>query len=240
MFKSALLIAILACCVLTTGCQKIAEQDQNVFDRYYLTRLKLSKSADILPVLTKDRELVSQSESVVASWDQEKDNALLWFNMVTFDEEQLSAVRKYAFMIDEKARGYHIAPTQKLRFDGSVVVPADILAEPYANENARRIAIIKQIQKSFTDDASQIETDSSSFEAAGMMIKQVLNHIVYKLDRSPALAARLSDYEGMEFDHMIFDKGRVRLVIEDDIAKIKVKIGSIAKDFEEQDDVIAM
>ena len=73
-----------------------------------------------------------------------------------------------------------------------------------------------------------------------MMTQQVLNHIIQKLNSSPALAARLSDFEGMEFDHMNFNKGRVRLVIEDDIAKIKVKIGTTSKSFAEQDDVIAM
>lgn len=240
MFRNALLIMILACCVLTTGCQNISKQDQNVFDRYYLTTLKWSKSADVLPMLAKDRELTSQSESVVASWDQQKNNARIWFNMVTFDEEQLSAVRKYAFMMDERAKGYYIFPTQKIRFDSSIVVPADVLSEPYANENVKRIAIVKQIQRSFIDDASQIKTDSKTFSTADMMTQQVLNHIIQKLNSSPALAARLSDFEGMEFDHMNFNKGRVRLVIEDDIAKIKVKIGTTSKSFAEQDDVIAM
>lgn len=240
MMKNSLLIAILACCLMTTGCQNVEKQDKQVFDRFYITSLKWSKSADILPIIAADTELTSQSESVIASWDQRKDDAKLWYNMVAFDEDELTAVRKYAFMVDEKAMGYLVSPTQKIRFDAAIVLPEDILTEPFANDNEKKIAIVTQIQESFSKDAAELAADSTSFTAASMMTKQLFNHIRYKLDRSPALAARLSELSGMEFDHMNLGKGRVRMVVEDDIATLKVKIGTIAKDFQEQDDVRAM
>lgn len=240
MMRNTLLIAILACCLLTTGCQETAKPDGQVFDRFYVTSLKLSKSADILPIIAADTELTSQSESIIASWDQQKDNAVLWFNMVAFDEEQLTAVRKYAFLVDEKEPEFLSAPTQRIRFDASIVLSEDILTEPFANDNEKKIAVIGQIQKSFSGDTAKLTTDSSSFTSASMMTKQIFNHILYKLDKSPALAAELSDLSGMEFDHMTLGTGRVRLVVEDDIASFKVKIGTIAKGFEAQDDVMAM
>lgn len=240
MMRNTLLIAILACCLLTTGCQETAKPDGQVFDRFYVTSLKLSKSADILPIIAADTELTSQSESIIASWDQQKDNAVLWFNMVAFDEEQLTAVRKYAFLVDEKEPEFLSAPTQRIRFDASIVLSEDILTEPFANDNEKKIAVIGQIQKSFSGDTAKLTTDSASFTSASMMTKQIFNHILYKLDKSPALAAELSEPSGMKFDHMTLGTGRVRLVVEDDIASFKVKIGTIAKGFEAQDDVMAM
>jgi hypothetical protein len=103
----------LSLCLLLAGCQSF-NADQEVFRRYYLTTLKLTQSADILPVIAEDqRELLSQSESVVASWGQNKKGSILWFNMIAFDEESLAAARKYCFAVDEKARSFYIKPMQR-------------------------------------------------------------------------------------------------------------------------------
>ncbi|MCK4997902.1 MAG: hypothetical protein KAS23_00150 [Anaerohalosphaera sp.] len=238
--KISIITLLTACIVITTGCQDIEQQNDEVFSRYYLTSLKWSKSADVLPELTRDCEIITQNESVVASWNQKDDSSQIWFNIVTFDEEKLTANRKYAFMVDEKAKGFAIAPTQKLRFDAELVLPADILNEAYTSENEKRISVMKYIRTIFAEDIGQLSPDSKELEAAGMLVINSLNQCIYPLEQTPGLAKQLPKESGMEFDHMNFDAGRVRMLINDDTAKIKIKIGSVVEDFDTQLDVQAM
>jgi hypothetical protein len=76
-----------------------------------------------------------------------------------------------------------------------------------------------------------------------MMVNQALNTIVYKLDASPALADKLSEYPGLDFDHMTLGPAKARMIIENDIAIIKIKIGKDwfnRQNFEHHPDVINM
>ena len=50
-----------------------------------------------------------------------------------------------------------------------------------------------------------------------------------KLESFPALAIRLSEPAGIKFEHMSFDKGRIRMVVEGDVVTLKFRTGSIAK-----------
>jgi hypothetical protein len=237
------LILALTLCLLLTGCSTF-NADEQVFSRYYLTTLKLSQSADILPVITdNEKELLSQSESVVASWGSNKKSSILWFNMITFDEETLAAARKYCFAVDAKDRSFFIKPIQRLRFDAEIILDEQTLNHPYAGANEKRIAVLKKILASFKQDSAQVTFDSQTLNSASMMTKQALNTIIHKLDASPALAAKLIEYAGLDFDHMTLGPGKVRMLIENDIAKIKIKIGRgwfHQQDFEHHPDVINM
>jgi hypothetical protein len=240
--KLYLPIAVTLCLILT-GCSTF-DADEQVFSRYYLTTLKLSQSTDILGIIVEDqRELLSQSESVVASWGQNKNGSILWFNMIAFDEESLAADRKYSFAVDEKARSFYIKPMQRLRFDAQIILDDQTLNHPYAGTNEKRIAVLKKILADFKQDAAQLTFDSQTLHSASMMVNQALNTIIYKLDASPALAAKLSEYAGLDFDHMTLGPAKVRMLIENDVAKIKIKIGKDwfnKQNFEHHPDVINM
>jgi len=59
--------------------------DAHIFDRYELTTLKQSTSSDVLSIIQDSKtELLTQSESIVASWGEKKKGSVLWFNMVAF------------------------------------------------------------------------------------------------------------------------------------------------------------
>ena len=89
------ILSLSAVCLLG-GCQTFDEEGF-VFSRYYETTLGYSTSADVLDSIHKPvDEYLSQSESVVASWNEGDKGRTHWFNMVAFDEETLKAVRKYA------------------------------------------------------------------------------------------------------------------------------------------------
>jgi hypothetical protein len=225
------------------GKRTVSVDDVPIFDRYYLTNLKQSNSADIIGAIATDgTELMSQSQSVIASWKEEKKGYVYWFNMVAFDEEAFTAVRKYCVVFDEKASQglWFLFPVQKLRFEAAMVLERAIVDEPYANENEKRIAVIKEIFSKFTADSVQLTADSQVLDSSSMLIKQTLNAVLNKLAVSPAIADKLDDLAGMEFDHITLGKSRVRMLIEDDIVKIKIKIGSNLKNFDEHPDVLGM
>ena len=236
-YKSLCLTVAIVCCVVLVGCQ-VTIPDRDVFGRYYLTTLRFSTSADTLSVIAdNEKELLSQSQSVVASYGQKKDAAELWFNMVAFDEARLTAVRKYAFLVDESTRPYLVARRRKLRFDARVVVDAKVLAEPFDNENARNIAILDDVSNKFSEDIAQLAFDSTDLQSAAMLMKHVFNTVLRQLDDSPASAVRLAGAAGMEFDHMNLGKGHIRMVRYNDMVSVKIKIGQAAKGFENQPDV---
>ncbi|RKY08754.1 MAG: hypothetical protein DRP66_03840 [Planctomycetota bacterium] len=236
-YKNLCLTVAIVCCIVPAGCRETIP-DSDVFGRYYLTTLKFSTSADVLNVIAdNEKELLSQSQSVIASYGQEEDAEELWFNMVAFDEAMLTAVRKYAFLVDESTGPYVIARKRKLRFDARVVVDPKVMAEPFENENARSIAILRDVSSKFSDDIGQLTFDSADLNSAAMLTKHIFNTILVKLDNSPAPAVRLAGAAGMEFDHMNLGKGNVRMVRQGDIVSIKIKIGQAAKKFEKQPDV---
>jgi hypothetical protein len=85
--------------------------------------------------------------------------------------------------------------------------------------------------------------DSRVLKSSSMMVKQVLNIVLVQLEQSPALAANLSKLKGMDFDHTTLGPGRIRVVLRDDIVKVKIKVGKSwfsRQAFEAHADVISM
>ena len=220
-----------------------------IFDRYYATTLKVTTSADVLATTQNpDTELLSQSESVVAIWGKEgKKDRTHWFNVIAFNEDAMTAVRKYGFILEETAWGVNINRTPKpgLRFDGEMVMDADVLDAAYVNNNEKQIAVLKAAQDAFNMDAAELTFDSAVLKSSTMMVQQAINNALNKLRMSPAYAAHLSRPEGMAFDHMTLGESYIRMLIEDDIVKVKIKAGKVwfkeywlkDKPFEEHPDV---
>jgi hypothetical protein len=110
-----------------------------------------------------------------------------------------------------------------------MVLGKDVLDEPYANENARRIAILKQIGADIRKDTTEVGADNKNIAISGMIIGQAIDTVTTIMDDSPALAERLSEPKGFEFLHTSYGKGRLMMVVEDDTATIKLRLGSYAK-----------
>ncbi len=206
--------------------------EKQLLDAYYRTNLKESSSADVLGMIyMPEYGLLSQSKSVVASQGQKKKGHKLWFNMVAFDENDLRAKRKYFFVVDEKPKVLS-EPWAGLKFDCEMVLEREVLDEPYANENARRIAILNQVLENVRADIEEVGPDNNKLNVCGMLINQALMAVLSKLDSpagSPALAVKLSEPGGLEFSHMSFDKGKIRMVVADDIVTVKIRLGSFRK-----------
>ncbi|MHC4835144.1 MAG: hypothetical protein ACYTCN_04200 [Planctomycetota bacterium] len=243
--KTIFLCMTLTAVLTLSGCIDSLGGYQPVFDRYYSTTLKLSTSSDVLAMVQDpDAELLSQSESVVAAWGVDgKKERTHWFNMVAFDEEQMNAVRKYGFILEERHWGWNISPAPALRLDAAMVMDVEVLEAAYAGNNEKQIEILKEIKKAFSADAMELTFDSRSLRNSTDMVKQALKSILVKLNHSPAYAVKLPLYEGMAFDHPTLGESRVRMLVEGDIVKIKIKCSKhwfSGEPFEKHDDVIYM
>ena len=206
--------------------------DEQVYAVYNQIELRNSDSADVLATIPlSEVELLSQSKSVVASAGQKKKGYKSWFNMVAFDENELTVTRKYIFMVDEKPKVLFVEPWTYAKFDCEMVLDSKILDEPYANDNARKIAILEQVLKNFQKDMSEVSPDNKVLATSGMVINQAIRTVLVKLEPSPALASRLSDETGLGFRHPSLDKGRIQMDIVNDVVTVKVRMGSAVKKF---------
>ncbi len=215
-------------CSLLIGCSdsQLKEEFQ-LRQQYHWTLLRFSSSADVLATIAPvGTELLSQSENALATWGQNKKGSLLWFNAVAFDEEKLTATRKYCFLTNEKAKQFLIIAKPRFIFYGRAVIASKVLDEPYPNQNAKSIAIYKNFMTSFNDDMIQLTSDSHTLQSAVLMVKQALTTVLrQKIDLSPALAARFEDEDGLGFLHPTLGKAVIWMSIEDGIADINIEIG---------------
>jgi len=222
------LISVALFCSLLIGCgNSQLKKEFQLRQQYDWTLLRFSSSADVLAAIAPvGTELLSQSENALATWGQNKKGSLLWFNAVAFDEEKLTATRKYCFLTNEKAKQFLIIAKPRFVFCGRAVIASKVLDEPYPNQNAKSIAVYKNFMTSFNDDMIQLTPDSQSLQSAVLMVKQALTTVLrQKLDLSPALAARFADEDGLWFLHPTFGKAVIWMSIEDGIADINIEIG---------------
>ena len=236
----ALRAVILVMCCLAAGCEPgdffgffVPEgppSNKEIYSRYRQTVLKQSTSADVLSVFgTPKYALLSQSKSIVALCGDKKKGKKMWFNMVSFDENELIAKRKYVFISDERPKQLFVTPWEGVDFGCQMILSKEFLDEPYANENARRVAILKQVEADTRKDTSEVGADNAMLSLCGMMAGQGMGSLLTKLDGSPAFASRLSEPNGLEFEHTSFDKGRLRMVIDNDVVTVRMRLGSFEK-----------
>jgi hypothetical protein len=176
--------------------------------------------------------MVTQSKSVVVSWGEKKETSQLWLTMAAFNEEDFTVTRKYFLTVDEKP--WHLgAIGQALRFDSEMTIDETTLTEPYPGENEKRIAIFKKALENTRDDFAQVRQDNRVLNEGAMMTNQTMERIIYVLKESPTLAAKFDDPNGFEFDHPTLGKSRVGMTLNNDVAKIKIRIGSVKRSWKE-------
>ncbi|HEY5504454.1 MAG TPA: hypothetical protein VIK28_04785 [Sedimentisphaerales bacterium] len=236
--RQALRFSVIVLCCLVAGCSvgtfvtpEGSPSNKEIYSLYRQTILKQSTSAGVLSAFgTPKYAILSQSKSIVALAGGKKQGKKMWFNMVSFDENELIAKRKYVFISDERPKQLFVEPWEGVHFGCQMVLSKEFLDEPYANENARRVAILKQVEADTRKDTSEAGADNAMLSLCGMMAGQGMEAVLTKLDRSPALASRLSEQNGLGFEHISFDKGRLRMVIDNDVVTVRMRLGSFGKD----------
>lgn len=243
--RLGVLCAAAAAGLFLSGCVQIHTFKPNevVFSKYDETNLGVSTAADVLGYLQDpELELLSQSENVAVAWGEQEDGETHWFNMVTFADEDLTAIRKYAFALVEKKPFKNAAPRPTFQFEAAVIMPAEILAAEYPSQNARFIAVFDELRDMFHDDAAEVTADSETLESSAIMVNRMLNAVFAKFGSSPALAARLPQPEGLEFLNPSLGDTRIRMLIEDNLVRLKVRSerGWFQKLFEDDAEVMEM
>ncbi len=238
------LLSAVLCLALSSGCWLIDLKDfvapegppklKEIARTYYLTELRHSTAADVLPLIyMPEYSLLSQSTSILAAQGEKKRGYKLWFTMVSFDENDLLAKRKYLMIADEKPKV--LIPTQPwagFRFDGRLVLEGKVLEEPYADENARRVAMLKFAREAIHDDIAEVREDNKNYDVCGAMINLSLETVLTMLDHSPALAAKLSDAKGLDFEQRSFDSGKIGMTSDERTMTIRIRLGSFTGSFE--------
>jgi hypothetical protein len=233
-FQLLVILCLCGCSVLETLQPEGPPYDEWLSQRYNRTKLKESSSADVLTAIQKhELELLSRSTSVVAVSGQKKKGHKMWFNMVAFDENETAAKRNYLFIVDDRPNILE-EPRKHLRFDCEMVLESEVLEKPYTDENARRIAILKQVLANVRRDIGEVSSDNKMLDISGMLINQALEAVLVELNSSPVLATRLSEPAGVDFSHINLGSGRIRSLVEDDIVTVKMRLGSLVKNFEKQ------
>ena len=228
-FSFVLLIIVGLC-----GCESVGyfapegpPIDRELYASYDLVNLRITSSAEALATIHRpEYELLSQSKSVVASLGQKKDGYKTWFSMVSFGEQEVTARRKYLLIVDEKAKVLLADPRTSLRFYCSLVLERELLEKPYANDNARRIAIVKDVLDKFITDTGEVTSDNKLFLSSGALIKQALAGVLVRLGDSPGSASRLTDPDGLDFSHINLDRGKIRMVFANDVVSAEIVAGS--------------
>ena len=110
-----------------------------------------------------------------------------------------------------------------------MILDEQTLAEPYTSENQKRIAIFKKLHENTRNDIMQVRQDSKVVDTGAMMINQTLERILYVLSQSPGLAEKLNADDGLDFDHLTLGKSRVQMTLNNDVVKLKIRIGNLKK-----------
>jgi len=214
--------------------------DKELSATYDQTRIKKSLTLDVLPMIGQsENELLSQSDSVVASLGRSKEGYKSWFTMVAFHEYELSVIRKYFFIVDEKVEK-RLTKGLGFRFDCEMLLDKEELDKIRNTKELQQIAVLKRMRDNLSSDISDLGggTDAPASAEGGLdinalLIKQVFETILRGLDRSPVLATRISDPNGIGFDHINFGEGKVRLWAEGNVAAVKIRLGALVPTFRE-------
>jgi hypothetical protein len=199
---------------------------------YCQTNLKSSTAADVLSTIhLVPFETLSQSKSVIATVGTKKKDYKTWLKMAAFDEEQLTVTRKYFFIEDERPKNPFKSPWEYTRLDCQMIIDAKVLEKPFADENAKRIEIVKFVQKKMKDDLQQVRADNKTIDVCGMMMTNPLFIVLNKLEASPSEAKKFTDIDGLGFELLSQGKGKMALSITGDIVTVRILCGSNLKKY---------
>ncbi len=237
-FEACLAFVLVYFCLVPAGCivshtLELIRPERppgysEISSSYRGVEVKESSASDALNLINMtDYELLSQSKSVLACSGEKKEWHKLWFTLFAFDEDKLAVQRKYLFIVDEKAKTLFREPWEGFWFDFEAVIASEVLDEPYADENARRIAILEHILEKIRSDIDEVGADNKMVSISGMLINQSFETVRVKLAASPAMAVKLDEEKGLIFDHINMDKGSINMMMEGDVATVQIRLGSL-------------
>jgi hypothetical protein len=227
--------------------------EQQLFAAYSRTTLNKSITLDVLPMFQAAKhDLLSQGDSVVAALGEGKNGYKTWFSMVAFDEYRMKARRKYFFVVDEEitrspddSGRVRFSPGRGLAFDCEVMPEKKVL-ESYEDQEGGQVTLLKEVLQDLHKDIEELGKNAQApgrnaqhglrhnkLDICGMLVNQAFQSALTAMEMSPVLATKLGERSGVEFEHINFDKGRIQMVVEDDIVRVKIRLGVLTQTFEQ-------
>jgi len=100
--------------------------------------------------------------------------------------------------------------------------------------------VLKNVLDNLQKDAAELVGDVNApgqdnrmLDVSVMLIKQVFETALLDLDGSPVSATKLSDPNGVEFDHLNFGAGRIRVQAEGNTVIVRIRLGALLPTFDE-------
>jgi hypothetical protein len=244
-------------CLCVGGCSSIPNLNhwappgklpyQNIAATYHSTSLKRSSTLDVLRTMQThqdllnpedvNRELISQGDTLVASSGQSNDQLKNWFTLFSFDEQSMTANRKYFMCLDEKTLVTPSQPQKRLFFPrktlifNSQILVTDLMSQEFDSEQARDIALLENMAKKLRSDVTYFDGTTRTtangnhiMTNIGLYMNTVFQQALMELHRSPYLANNLG-HQGLIFDHMTLNKGRIQMILQGDILVSRVEMG---------------
>jgi hypothetical protein len=197
---------------------------------YYDVSLKASTAADAIYEITlPEYELLSQTKRVVAASGEKKDGYKCWLKVAAFDENEKAAKRKYLVIEDEMPKTLFARPRSTAYIECQMAIDKDLQNAPYANQSAKLLAILKDLQKKAGKDIAEVNADNKTIRLCGGLLNQSLYAAIRYLENSLAETEKLNTTGGVSFSHPSFDKGTIWVGIDYDIFTVQIKIGSSVK-----------
>jgi len=220
--------------------------EQRLSAPYDQTTIIESLTLDVLPRIQRSpdeigprfdgTELLSKGLNVIAALGQDKDGYRTWFNMFTFHQYRLNVIRKYFFFVDDRTGMFRVSRGRGLRFDCELVLSDEVLGGAYAAESERQVAILRYVLENLRKDIDELGADVESpgqnnkmLDISGMLMNQTFEMIFLRLESSPMLTGMLSRDSGIEFEHRSFNNGKIQMVVENDVVKVEIRLGEIAR-----------
>ena len=130
--------------------RKIRLYDKELSAAYDQTKVKKSLTLDVLPRIEQlEGGLLSQSENVAASQGKSKDGYKTWFTLIAFHPYELSVIRKYFFVVDERVENRR---KRGLRFDCELFLGGEELEKLQAAKGGRQAALLTGVLDNLQKD----------------------------------------------------------------------------------------
>jgi hypothetical protein len=133
--------------------------------------------------------------------------------------------------VPEKPKKLLIPPRQGILFYAAFVIDPEILTTPYATAEAQKIALVRWLADKFQSDVAALTgpargpTQGNKYiEVSAMMVRETFQGILIALDRSPDFVKNLDRPEGVPFPHLSLGTGRIRLLVQNDLATMKIRV----------------
>ena len=223
---------------------------QQLSSGYHRVVLKRSSTLDVLQLIRATqmavdanqvgRQLVSQSDTLVAASGRSKDLQKSWFSLFAFDQQDMTALRKYFFCLEEhtyrsptQPTKYLFPPRRTLVFDSQIELPEEILQNNYPSRQVRDIALLRYLAATLRSDIRPMDGSSRAssngnqiLAVCGMFMNNVFRDALVQLDASPSLAADMGR-TGMVFNQMLLNEGRIQMYVaaNSDVLVTRVEMG---------------